>query len=480
MYVLLQRHLLYTMKSSFVTNIQQYFRNLILNAVGTERTLLEYIDDGDIMHAVALMDSNDTDVDNALKEYYPQKHDIMKRPNRFPKNKQPYITCKLPRARQRYINEIELFFLLGNPIIWKKDEGSDEAFKLFTDFIRDTRFNSSMRKIKRIAGSETECAKYYHLYKDEKGLPQCDVVIIARSLGYEIRTLKDQYGKLICAAYGYKLRGANGKAVQHWDFFTQDATYLTKKETVGWSKEEYPNFTGKINLIYYNQPKSWDGVEPRLNREEELDSKIGDTNNYFADPIAIATSDVVSSMVDPTIPAKLLHATGPNSKFEYVNPPQASELRASEKEDLADSILFDTFTPDFSFDKLKGLGSLSGVAIRNAMALGYLKRSNRMEIYDELVDRDVSVMIAVLKFLHPTMEKELDELRVSFEFAEPFGYDEAENWKKIEGLYTAGLISLDEAVNRLGLTDTPAEEVAKILEEKKTAKSNSRTEENEE
>ena len=447
---------------NFFNSIQQYFRNIVLNATSAERTLFEYIEGGDIGHAINLMESNSEDVQNALKEYYPQKHDIMRRPNRVPKHKQPYITCKLPRCRQRYINEIELFFLLGNPIVWRKVEGDDEAYALFTDFLDKTRFNSNMRKAKRLAGAETECAKYYHLYKDDDGRPQCNVVILSRSLGYELRILKDQFGKLIAVAYGYRLRNAEGKTVQHWDFLTEKASYFTRKEAVGWSVEAHPNPTGKINLIYYRQPKSWDGVEPRLAREEEIDSKIGDTNNYFADPIAIATADAINSMVDPHTPAKLLQVTGRDSRFEYVNPPQASELRSAEKEDLEKSILFDTFTPDFSFDKLRGLGTLSGVAVRNAMVLGYLKRANRMEIYEELVDRDKNVMLAVLKFLHPEMAAKIDTLKIRFEFANPFGDDEDENWKKLEGLYAAGLVSLDEAVRRLSLTDNASEEIEKI------------------
>ena len=103
------------MQSNFVSGIHNFFRNLILNATGAERTLFEYVASGDVPHAINLMNSNETDVDNAIKEYWPQKHDIMRRPNRVPKNKQPYITCKLPRCRQRYINEIELFFLLAIP-----------------------------------------------------------------------------------------------------------------------------------------------------------------------------------------------------------------------------------------------------------------------------------------------------------------------------------------------------------------------------
>lgn len=448
--------------SAYVSGIQQFFRNLILNATGTERTLLECIQDGDIPRALNLLNDNSTDVNNALAEYYPQKHAIMQRPDRRPRRKEPYITCKLPRSRQRYINEIELFFLLGRPIVWKKDDGDDEAYKLFTDFLKTTRFDSSMRKVKRIAGSETECAKYYRLYKDSDNRPQCDAIILSRSDGYLLRTLKDQYGRLMAVAFGYTLRGSDGKPQQHWDFLLPDATYMTEKAAVGWKVEVYPNPTGKINLVYYSQPKAWDGVEPRLAREEELDSKIGDTNNYFADPIAVATADVVSSIADPETPAKLLKCTGSNSRFEYVNPPQASELRTKEKEDLQQSILFDTFTPDFSFDKLRGLGSISGVAIRNAMTIGYLKRANRMEIYEELVDREKNVIIAVLQFLHTDMAAKLGELQISFEFADPFGDDEQASRTSLVQLYNAGLVSLDEAVRQLALTDDPEEEIERI------------------
>lgn len=449
------------MKSNFVTNIQQLFKNIILNATGAERTLYEYIEDGDISHALNLMTSNETDVDNAIKEYNPQKHEIMYRKNKHLKNGSTYITCKLPRSRQKYINEVELFFLLGNPIVWKKEDGDDEAFKLFTDFLKERRFDSSMRQVKRIAGAETECAKLYRLYKEgEKAM--CDVVVLARSLGYELRVLKDQYGKLIAFAYGYKLRNPEGGMVQHWDFLTSDVTYETEKDSISWSVRKYPNPTKKINLVYYNQTKAWNGVEPRIKREEELDSKIGDTNNYFADPIAKATADVIESMYDQNTPAKLLQMSGPNSSFEYVNPPQSSELRKSEKEDLADSILFDSFTPDFSFEKMKGIGTITGKAIKNSLIIGYIKRDNLKEIYGELVDREKNVIIGVLKFLYPTMASKLDGLKVSFEFSEPFEEDEQANWNALANLYTAGLVSLDEAVHQLGICDTPDAEIRRI------------------
>ncbi|MEO5181774.1 phage portal protein, partial [Bacteroides ovatus] len=359
--------------NNYLQQIMTYFRNLALNSAGVERNLYQLIQDGDIEAAIDMMQNRDDEVNSAIKEYNPQTHEVMSRSNKYRKNDDPYISEKLPRTRQRYINEVELFFLLGNPIKWKKENGSDDAFALFTDFIKTTRFNSTMRQSKRLAGAETESAKIYHLYRDDRtGERQVRSMVLARSNGYKLRPLFDQYGNMTAFAYGYKLK-ENGKTVQHWDIQTPDMLFFCRKGNIGYEVESYPNPTGKINVLYYSQPKAWDGAEPRLKREEILDSKVGDTNNYFADPIAVASADVIQMMADPNKPGKLIQCQGANSKFEYVNPPQSSETREAEKQDLNDSILFDTFTPDFSFDKIKGMGTLSGDAIKNAMILGYIK-----------------------------------------------------------------------------------------------------------
>ena len=168
--------------------------------------------------------------------------------------------------------------------------------------------------------------------------------------------------------------------MQHWDVHTAELIFRCEKAAIGWDVETLPNPTGKINAIYIRQPKAWEGAEPRIEREEMLDSKVADTNNYFADPIATATADVISSMLDPSKPGKLIQLSGPNSQFSYVNPPQQSQLREAEKQDLEKSILFDTMTPDLSFDNLKGMGTLSGTAIRNSFILGYMTRARNMEI----------------------------------------------------------------------------------------------------
>lgn len=435
---------------------------MALNAAGAERDLLQYIQDGDIASAISLMQDKDAEVDLALDEYNPQTHDVMKRPNKYRKGGDAYISEKLPRTRQRYINEVELFFLLGNPILWKKEDGDDEAFQLFTDFLKAQRFNANMRKAKRLAGAETQSAKLYHVFRDDRtNEMQVRTVVLARQTGYRLRPLFDQYGNLRAFAYGYTLT-ERGRNVQHWDIQTPDFLFYCKKAAIGWDVQTFENPTGKINCIYYAQPKAWDGAEPRIKREEMLDSKVADTNNYFADPIASATADVIQSLADPNQIGKLIQLSNTQSRFEYINPPQNSATRDAEKQDLNDSILFDTMTPDFSFEKIKGMGTLSGDAIKNAMILGYIKRDNRKEVYEELVDREKNIVIAILKYLHPNMAERLDNLVISFDFAEPFAEDKQKNWNSIAQLYQARVISLETAVEMLALTDAPEEEIERI------------------
>lgn len=448
------------MFSNTVLQIKTYFRNLTLNAIGVERDIYERMDDGDVNSVISMMEEHDLDVDNALSEYNPQLHDVMHRADKWVKGEGKYRTEKLPRTRQKYINEVELFFLLGNPILWKKVDGDDDAFEVFKKYLSSIYFNTKIRQCKRLAGAETESAFIFN-FSQRDGKMHVDAYVAARSEGYKLRELFDQYGNMVALAVGYNIKQSD-RVVECWDILTQKVNYHCEQGGIGWRTFRSPNPTGKINGVYFRQPKAWDGAEPRMSREEHLDSKIADTNNYFADPIAAATADVINSLPRRNKVGKLIQLTGKDSKFEYINPPQNSEIRKAEKEDLKQSILFDTFTPDMSPELMKSLGTLTSVGIKRALVLGYIKRANRMEIYEELIGRLSHVIIAVLKELYPDMASKFDKLEVGFDFAEPFDDDKKEKWTTIATLYQQGVMSLELAVQMLALTDAPAEEIERI------------------
>lgn len=448
------------MVTDYVSQIMTNFRNLSLNTLGVERDIYRLLIDKDIDKALSLMEDNEVEVDNALSEYNPHLHKVMYRKDKDRRGKAPYISEKLPRTRQRYINEVELFFLLGKPLKWSEKTGNP-AFKYFLDLLKEIRFDSKFRQCKRLAGAETESSLVFRLY-NEGGEIKYHSFVAARSLGYRLRPMFDQYGRLSAFAYGYTLK-ENGKSIEHWDFQTKDGFFFCRRDPLGWDVQYYNNPCGKIISLYFHQRKSWDGVESRINREEMLDSKVADTNNYFADPIAAASADVINAMMDGDSIGKMINLVGGNSRFEYINPPQSSETRRDEMSALERSILFDTFTPDLSFEALKGFGSVSGAAIKNAMSLGYIKRANLMETYEEMASRFKNIVLAILKVIHPS--ENFDSLEIEFEFQEPFETDQKEDTMLTADLHAKGLMSKQSAIEKIGVTEDSKRELKKIEDE---------------
>jgi hypothetical protein len=116
---------------------------------------------------------------------------------------------------------------------------------------------------------------------------------------------------------------------------------------------------------------------------------------------------------------------------------------------------------------MEGRGTLSGEAIRRAMALGYIKRSNLMEIYDPAVDRAKNIILAIMqKVTHIAKARNYQGLEITHEFSEPFNDDAALLWQNVGRAYNDGIISLDKAVQLIGLSNNPEEEIEKIKAEK--------------
>ena len=457
---------------SLITSVFEVLKNFTLNSLGVERDLMKLIQDKDISKAMELFENNDEAVKLAKMEYDPEQHAVMERKNKRRKNRDPYIVQKLPRAWQRYINEIALFFLLAKPVRFsaegmEENKERDEAFSAFKGFLKDVRFDANMRQFKRLAGAETECAKLYHLYQDSDGKPAVRVVILSRETGYYLRPLKDQYQKMVAFGYGYYLKeGAN--TVEHFDIETPKITFKCKKSNLGWDVVPEENKVGKMKIIYSKQPKEWEGSQRRIERDEMIDSKTGDVNEYFADPIAMGTAGALANLMDPEQVGKVIKLASKDDIFKYVEPPTSLEMKESEKTVIRGSILQDSFTPDFNFEAMTGMGTLSGEALRRALILGYIKRDNRKEIYDELMDREISLILAIMKNVTHIGLKGLDKLNITHEFAEPFDEDTSKRMETISTAYSGGVLSLEQAVKMLGLVSDVKAEVDKIKVEQKS------------
>lgn len=432
------------------------FVNSLNKILGRKQEFYELLAAKDIDTIRGQMQTRGNVALEALKEYDVRTHSVNLRQDKIITDKNGRYrrterVWKLPVPYQTYINEIALVFLYGRPVKWSQvSDKTDKAFEAFQDVIKRTRFDSKVRQCKRLAGIETESAMLFRVFKDEDGKPDVQIRVLARSKGDEIYTRWDQYENLISVAWGYKVREEKDAVVQHFDIFTPNVIYRCTQKSMGWDVQEEVNLIGKIPVILFQQEKEWHGAEELINREEMIASRTADTNDYFADPIAVMATDVIKNMPDKKEAAKTLYTNskdGVSNAMTYVTWDSAPQSKKDELEWLQQQILSKTFTPNITLDTLKSISQLSAKALRTVMMLATIKASKRKETHDELLDRTASLITSIIgNVLDVSLRSECDNMQVGHEFQEPFGDDVSDALTDIIKALDGGIISTETAI----------------------------------
>lgn len=420
--------------------------DITYSAKDIKSAAVRLIEKGQIEDALDLFDNRDEDVKQAYSEYDTKQHTIMFRPDKLHKTKSDYQTNRLPRNWQQYINEVELFFLMSNGIVWemlndiKEQERLKPVFDKFQKLLKDLHYDTYAREAKRLAGAETECAKLYAYYKDEDK-PKLRIQVLSHSKGYKLRPLFNRYGDLKAFAFGFYERMANGDKRECWDIYTSEFEYHCARPIaasgITWEVDKRENPIGKIPIIYIRQPKAWEGVEERIERDEWLDSKTADVNEVFADPMLKISKNVKNGLANPKSTGKVVQVTSKDDVFDYVVPPDSSTMKENEKKVIKESILMGSLTPDLSFENVKGLGAVSGNSIIKSNMIGNIKRLSRMEIYDEVFAREANLIKEIMATcLYPAMRNDIREMELHHIYQDPsIGMDdnsaEIKNWAEI-------------------------------------------------
>lgn len=411
----------------------------------------------------------------ALKEYDVKQHEVMKREDKIITDKKGNFlrkesAWKLPIPYQVYINEIALVFMYGRPVKWSQlSDETDEAFAKFQEVLRRTRFDSKIRQCKRLAGAETESAMLFRVFKDEDGKPDVQIRVLARSKGDEIYVRWDIYENITSIAWGYYVKEENDKAVYHFDIYTKDVIYRCTQKSLGWDVQEEVNLIGKIPIILFQQQTEWHGVEHLINREEHIASRTADTNDYFADPIAVMNADVIKNMPERKEAAKTLVTNskdGISNAMSYVTWDSAPQSKKDELEWLQSQILSKSFTPNITLDTLKSISQLSAKALRTVMMLAVIKAAKHKETHDELLDRTASLIIAIISnVLDVSLSSQCENLKVAHEFQEPFGEDVSDDLKDIITALDGGILSTETGIELNPLVKDVTREIQRLDEE---------------
>lgn len=451
------------------------FRNYVNALVGKNQEFEQLLAAKDISAVKDKMCNQEQKIFDALSEYDTFSHEVMKREDKIITDKKGKFlrkekVWKLPIPYPVYINEIALVFLYGRPIKWvQQSEGTDRAFDAFLDVIKRTRFDSKIRQCKRLAGAETESAMLFRVFRDDDGKPDVQIRVLARSKGDEIYVRWDQYENIISIGWGYYVREEEDNIVYHFDIYTKQTIYHCAKRSLGWEVNEEQNFIGKIPIILFQQEKEWKGVEPLIHREEFIASRTADTNDYFSDPIAIMSAEIIKNMPEKKEAAKMLITNdkdGVDKAAKYLTWDSAPQSKKDEIEWLHTQILQKTFTPNITTDTLKSVSQLSAKALRTVMMLADIKASKHKETHDELLDRTASLITAIIaNVLDVSLSGECESLEIGHEFQEPFGDDIADSLTNIVKAVDAGIISTEGAIELNPLVKDVAREKQRLAQE---------------
>ena len=451
------------------------FRNYVNALVGKNQEFEQLLAAKDISAVKDKMCNQEKKIFDALSEYDTFSHEVMKREDKIITDKKGKFlrtekVWKLPIPYPVYINEIALVFLYGRPIKWvQQSEGTDKAFDAFLNVIKRTRFDSKIRQCKRLAGAETESAMLFRVFRDDDGKPDVQIRVLARSKGDEIYVRWDQYENIISIGWGYYVKEEKDNVVYHFDIFTKQTVYHCAKRSLGWEVNEEQNFIGKIPIILFQQEKEWKGVEPLIHREEFIASRTADTNDYFSDPIAIMSAEIIKNMPEKKEAAKMLITNdkdGVDKAAKYLTWDSAPQSKKDEIEWLHTQILQKTFTPNITTDTLKSVSQLSAKALRTVMMLADIKASKHKETHDELLDRTASLITAIIaNVLDVSLSGECESLEIGHEFQEPFGDDIADSLTNIVKAVDAGIISTEGAIELNPLVKDVAREKQRLAQE---------------
>lgn len=426
------------------------------------------------------------DIESIKKQLDPKKHKVFdqsERPDKLVNAKEGTRTEKVARiglALQKLIIKRAVSFLFGNPIdilANTQNQTQDKILKAVKEILNDVKINSHNRKIARQLFSCTEVAELWYpmaLSANEnpkygiEAKNKLRVKIISPLLGDVLYPYFDEYGDLIAFSREYSVLKGEKRNV-YFETYT-DAMILRYDVTQGEPilMEGFPikNELNKIPVVYGKQEQTeFADVQELIERLEKLLSNFADTNDYHGAP-KIFVKGQVKGFSSKGESGTILEGD-PNTEAHYLTWTHAPESVKLEIETLLRMIYTLSQTPDISFESVKGLGNgASGKALRMLFLDAHLKVSDHLEVFDEFLQRRMSIIKAYIGVFNNSLSKDLQNMVIENEIT-PFMVDDYAD--KLEFVMTATgnkpVLSQRTGIKLAGLVDDADKEYQNLQEE---------------
>jgi SPP1 family phage portal protein len=419
-----------------------------------------------------------------INQYDPSKHDITKtdkRPDKLIETNNGPGSVKVARLTipmQKKIVNMAVAFLCARPVqLMATPDGSiqtdllamiDRTWidnKLDFDTMLLAEKLMSETEVAEIWYTEDAAADYWKGTVMEGSKFRMRMQIIAKSTGDDLYPIYNQFGDMIAFGRGYQLK-KDGKAVDHFDLYTESKIYLGVKESGGntYTVEQKDNTLGKIPVIYYSQDApEWQDVQTMIDRLEVVISNHADNNDYFSSPMLFVDGEI-EGFAAKGEQGKVLQGKN-GAKVEIISWDQAPDSVKLEFTNLYNLILYMTDTPDLSPENIKGREVPSGFALKILFMQAHLKAARKSGIVGKGLQRRLNLLKAGIAKICVKLEPGLP-IQIAPQFTFFLPTNDKELVDMISEAFAGGFISRKTAVARNPLVTDPEAELQQILEEK--------------
>ena len=415
-------------------------------------------------------------VAEAKKQLDPLKHDVMdpvKRPDKKVKVDRPETdntvvvsgsgeetetrTEKVNRigiALQKLIVKRAVAFLFGNEVKINAQAKTDKEKLVVTALkriLKDNKSGSLNLKVARQAFSTKEVAELWFpvpVAKTQTGSKIKDFInnvvgntfhenygfkskfklrsaIFSPLFGDTLYPYFDETGDMLAFSREYQRTDDQSRNHQYFETYTDTNHYLWQMLSEGWTLiEGYPKKIeiGKIPVVYGQcESFEWEDVQGLIDRLEKLLSNFADTVDYHASPKIFVSGELKGFGKKGEAGAIIEGEAGATA--EYLAWQFAPEAVKLEIETLLKLIYTLTQTPDISFESVKGIGAVSGIALKLLFLDAHLKVKDHQEVFDEYLQRRVNIIKAFIGKFNTALAAECESLDIEPEIT-PFMIDD--------------------------------------------------------
>ncbi|NQY30347.1 MAG: phage portal protein [Flavobacteriaceae bacterium] len=399
------------------------------------------------------------------------------------------VAVRIPIPMQNKIVSTATAFEVGAPITINPSEENDLSEEILRLW-KNNRINSVLPKLIRLQKSELQCALLFTIKDIKPNTVFNKILGTNKNKDINIKVLEnkngvmspyfDSFGSMTAFVWEFSTKNSEGKEVKNAWIYTETTIYKCSNSsgTLSFDEKQVHGF-GKIPVVYFSQDKQeWFNAEKMIDRLEVTISKLGASNDYSGHPLLKLIGNVQGAP-DKDEDGKAFicdiqidQETGKEmrSDVQFLTNDNAPESVRLEIDNLLKFIYSLTSTPDISFDNIKGLGNVTGVALKIMFLDAMIKaQMNNEELNRPSIERIINVFIAGNVTSTNTKYKSISESTYfDVQFNSIIPDDLNTTVETLTKAVESGITSQKTAVEILGLTDSNSDELEQIQSEKET------------